>query len=321
MAIGALVQAGTSAMTSVMNMAHQSNINNQNLAFQKDVNDRMEHMSRNANAIAVADRLNAGLSPLDATPAETPSLGTTPANAAKLDTPNVGSLVESALDRSEVSRVNDSVIAANNSRAVNEQEEAVSKSLANLSTASTLEEQIAANRAAYNNIKDKGSEEARQLKKRTEELEAAIKNIVKDTALKQSQMDLNSSNVSLNSSQTSLNSALKTESEERANKVRQEVIDLISNARWFDDLGLPHNANVSSNAITTEMYRFSSGMQRLKNDVARAIGTTVEQVSPALDAALDEAFEAAGKAGVKGFEAIKSFVAPFLAEKFGVYLD
>lgn len=249
-----MVGAVVSALSNAANIASNLYINRRNEQFTRETNREMMDFSKNAVSYNVADRLRAGLSPVDAGSSEVPALTAPEDDAPKIS--GLDSAVNEALSLRESKRVNDSVIAANNAKAESDLQDANTKAINNIVSADTILDKIAALRADYQNTFDKGSKEATLMDKRLEELEAAITNIKADTSLK--------------GSQTSLNNALSAESKERANSIREDVVRKVYDTNWFKNLNLPTSTSMATNAWTTEAYRFSKSFGDLVDSIPEA---------------------------------------------------
>lgn len=167
-ALGALAAGAISGIS-------QSIANSKNVAMQNKWNEKMLDFSKNAQSIAASDRMRAGLSPLDTQAAETPAL--TSPEYQSLGDFGLNNAVTAMQTSQRLKQENVGIMAnANlaNSQALKE----------NAETANILrqfEDEMAvrsarrdALEAEYNAIRDKGSLEAKQIKKQLDVMETSM---------------------------------------------------------------------------------------------------------------------------------------------------
>lgn len=301
-ALGYAVQGLANLGSSIFNAYSTNKTNKANIAAQERINDKMIDYSKNAVSYEAADRMRAGLSPVGSDGSETPALTAPQQNAPQLN--GIGSAISDALNFREQKRVNDSIIAANNAKAENDTEEATSKNIANVVDKATLVDRAAALKADYQNTYDKGSLEAKQLSARIREIEAAIQNIDADTGLK-SQETLRSA------SQTTLNNAMTSEAQARTLDIWQQYKDRVYNSDWYKKLNFPTTANINSNAATSEVYRFTSGIEKMVEEVGEKVKATPDKIKAAVSSVsgwVKSAIESAKAAGITAGDKIKEVI-------------
>lgn len=163
---GALVGGMISSALNMAQMGLNYAQNQKQFNYQKELNEQMRNDAHNAFTIATADRLRAGLSPLDTNSAEVPSLSSTSQNPYS-DLSSAGSAIQQGIQE----HINNSI---NATRLRNEQNLSNAQSAKLISE--TLQEQanlqefydlkdsrLSALRSEYKNISDKGSKEAQQM--------------------------------------------------------------------------------------------------------------------------------------------------------------
>lgn len=167
---GAAVAA--SVGTSVLNTVGNLYTNAQNLAEQRRWNNAQIGLAKNAYSIAAADKMKAGLSPLDTNAAETPSL-----QAGQVSNPIDTSGIQHAVDVAMQSRVNDSVIRANNAKASSDMADAEGKDIDNQLRLQNAETELETAKSQLQNLQDKHSEFAQTLEKKIQRYEQEIENL------------------------------------------------------------------------------------------------------------------------------------------------
>lgn len=167
-----------STATNLMQMGLNYKQNAQLMAQQKELNEQMRHDAHNAYTIATADRLRAGLSPIDGQPAQVANM-TTAQQSPYSDLSKLGEGIQSAISQEMQNDLNKSTMSVNNSVASKNYAETLMQTEQMMDYINLRRERLEAKRAEYNNIKDKGSSEAQQIKN---QLEIQEKELQKMTA-------------------------------------------------------------------------------------------------------------------------------------------
>ena len=172
-----LVGGMFSTATNLMQLGLNYKQNAQLMAQQKELNEQMRHDAHNAYTIATADRLRAGLSPIDGQPAQVANM-----NAAQQspysDLSKVGEGIQNAISQEMQNDLNKSTMSVNNSVASKNYAETLMAQEQMMDYINLRRERLDAKRAEYNNIKDKGSSEAQQIKNQLDIQEKELQKMI-----------------------------------------------------------------------------------------------------------------------------------------------
>lgn len=167
-ALGALAAGAISGIS-------QSVANSKNVAMQNKWNEKMLDFSKNAQSIAASDRMRAGLSPLDTQAAETPAL--TSPEYQSLGDFGLNNAVTAMQTSQRLKQENVGIMA--NASLANAQ--ALKENAETANILRQFEDEMAvrsarrdALEAEYNAITDKGSLEAKQIKKQLKVMDTSI---------------------------------------------------------------------------------------------------------------------------------------------------
>lgn len=208
----AAIAAGASIVSGVINSARQADANRKNIENQNYWNNRQLEFARNAYSIAAADKMRAGLSPLNTSSVQAPALTSPQVQAPQF--PNLGEALSQGMSVDNSRELNASSINANNAQAVKTAAESADI-LAKLEDYNTTREaRLQALIANYNNTRDKGSKEAQQM---AEQIKIMQKSVQKQT--------------------------------EEINNLRLKNGELSYNIQYYSDVGLPINGPVTKESL------------------------------------------------------------------------
>ena len=171
--LGGFLSAGTNLMQLGMNYKQNAQL----MAQQKELNEQMRHDAHNAYTIATADRLRAGLSPIDGQPAQVANM-TAAQQSPYSDLSKVGEGLSSALVNSRRLR---NETALNNAQVANIDADTVSKVSDAQFKIATLQDRLDSMREETKQKKFKTFADRSEWYSRMDELEEQIRNISAQT--------------------------------------------------------------------------------------------------------------------------------------------
>lgn len=215
--LGSLPAAAASVWGTMLNVSAQKEMNKANIKNQNELNRRQLDFSKNAYTYATADRLRAGLSPLDANAATTPAL-----NMAEQQAPDYSGIagagqaitggINNALDRAIQKKRLENETNFNNALVAKTTAEIENINAQTMEAVTTLQSKLNKYDAEITNLKDQHSTYAREKEAQIEQLQAQTKELLdlikRNNALLPSQIGLNESSAGRNNAE-----ALATQSD------------------------------------------------------------------------------------------------------------
>lgn len=243
----------------------QTNETNQDIAASN--NALQMDMAKNAYSYAVADKLRAGLSPLDTDAMTVPALQN-PEQRAYQQSDFVGSAAQNAVDSFLNSKRYELERDLNNAQVAKLQSETAGQSLDNSLALATLSSKISEAQERLNSLKTSNAYQSQEkelalkrLGAEYDNLIAQYNNISQQTANLRSMAPVEMWNT-YQSSRLS-NAKVATENITRAQGI-QNLIDAMHNSDWYRYNNLPTDASVSSSSLLTSIFSSSHALRGLQ---------------------------------------------------------
>lgn len=238
MPIGSFFSALGSLGSSMINAWSQESANAKNVALQKEINDWQKHFATNAYQIATRDKMKAGLSPLDSSPAQAPTL-----TAAHVEAPqfsDLGNAISQGMSNDlSLWRLRNET-SLNNAQVANINADTTSKVSDAQFKVASLQDRLDAMKEETKQKKFKTFADKSEWYSRMEELEEQIQNLSAQTTnilhSTANEMSMNPRMQAESISRTNLNNAqavkTKVETHGAFVDVRQKLNDLVKSERW-----------------------------------------------------------------------------------------
>lgn len=228
----AIALAGASLASGIMSSISNSAANAQNVALQRYINDKQLEFAKNAQSIAAADRMRAGLSPLDSAAAVTPNL-TAPTVQPTTDGKFIQQAANDAFNFIETKRVNDATIAAANAKANADTATALNTLQETNEKIASMEDRIAIYKEQLQEHKNKNDEYSKSINTRLEQLQQTLENTKKSNA-----------------------------------ELQRLIDEKTYNTNWYKGLNLPTDWNFSTNGLSGLGVYFgvNAGKEKPKTD-------------------------------------------------------
>lgn len=246
---------------------------------QRRVNEQMRHDSQNAYTYAVADRMRAGLSPIDTSPSETPALGSYAVESP--DYSGIGSSVDNALRFHLEAKEANSRVDVNNATAANTRADTLNKAQELKYQQRTLEDRIdlvrenlKQSRFLSDTQRERYESELKNLEQERDNLVASYNEIIHSTG-RQDALAAVSGAKGL--SEMNLNNAREVESRASTNRIvaetRTKLWDLARSQNW--NLRTTDGRNQIWNSISSVL----SGGIHAQTDLVDALKTDVFRIT------------------------------------------
>lgn len=256
-----------------LNRESAERINQQQLDFAEKWNNIQRGDAHNAYSIATADRLKAGLSPLDARPAnavnaDVPQLNVPEAQSyatRPIDFSGIGSAFSNAVQLGNQSAVADSTVALNNAASFEKVQEGISKHINNLHDIQTLQTRIEKTKEDLQSLKydneKKNVDNTYQIREKEKNLSlmdeqmSLLESQAYETSASTSRQNLLAAkNLSLApsefrrlASETSLNNARAMTEETKQFETEQKMLEDLRNQAWYRQKSMPSDKDMRSN--------------------------------------------------------------------------